>query len=89
MPSNPNYELVDCYLIIYKHPLPCGTVFSLLWDDAGEQFRHMMEFTRMPDLPYSEWCSGGPGAGGGVVVEGREVMRPWDLSWATLHDPRL
>lgn len=40
-----NPEWVGCSLILYRHPLPNGAMFTILWDNESEYYRHAMDFT--------------------------------------------
>lgn len=42
-------EWVDCTIVVYVNPtLYNGAVFSVIWDDVGQNYRHSMDF-----LPFS------------------------------------
>ena len=55
-PANYKPESVRAQLILYEGPTP---VFSVLFDDAEERFRHIMDFgpVPLPCSPSLSWLS--------------------------------
>jgi hypothetical protein len=74
-PNNPLYELVDLSLLVYTRPLHSnGAVFSIIWDDEGQLFQHMMDFLPAPPMKSS------------IPVES-ELKMTDTLSWDTMPYP--
>jgi hypothetical protein len=52
-------EWVPITMIVYHAPLtPSGAVFSIIWDDEGDMFMHMMDFTPFNIIGSSGSSSG-------------------------------